>query len=137
MKVVYVAGPYRAPTEYGVAQNIRRAEELALRAWRAGAAVVCPHKNTAFLGGACADEVWLAGDLELLRRCDAVLCVPGWWGSRGAAGEVALARALGLPVFEEFGEFEEWLKGAAVTEAGMVRPGRAVGQDSDGASSSG
>jgi hypothetical protein len=109
MKVVYVAGPYRAATEYQVLLNIRKAEELALRVWRSGAACICPHKNTAFFGGAADDSVWLRGDLEIIRRCDAVVCVEGWQKSRGAIGEVELARELGIPVFERFEEFELWL----------------------------
>lgn len=74
MILVYIAGPYRAPTEWEVLGNIRRAEEVALRVWKAGAACICPHKNTAFFGGAAPDDVWLTGDLEMVRRCDAVVC---------------------------------------------------------------
>jgi hypothetical protein len=109
MKVVYVVGPYRAPSEYQVLLNIRRAEELALRVWRSGAACICPHKNTAFLGGAADDSVWLIGDLEIIRRCDAVVCVDGWKSSKGALGEVDLALKLNIPVFENFEEFSVWL----------------------------
>ena len=39
MKVVYVAGPYRADTEYEVLLNIQAAERLALQIWKAGAAL--------------------------------------------------------------------------------------------------
>jgi Domain of unknown function (DUF4406) len=109
MKVIYIAGPYRGPSEYQVLLNIRRAEEMALRVWRSGAACICPHKNTAFFGGAADDSVWLKGDLEIVRRCDAVVCVEGWNTSRGAIGEVELARQLGIPVFQSFEEFATWL----------------------------
>jgi hypothetical protein len=110
MKIVYIAGPYRAGSEYQVLQNIRRAEELAIRVWRSGAACICPHKNTAFFGGAAEDAVWLEGDLEIIRRCDAVVCTETWRMSRGAVGEVELARSLSIPVFEDFEEFLLWLK---------------------------
>jgi hypothetical protein len=109
MKLVYIAGPYRAATEWEIVQNIRRAEALALRVWQAGAACICPHKNTAFFGGAADVEVWLAGDLEMLRRCDAVICTSDWQLSIGATNEVAFARQLGMPVFETFEEFERWV----------------------------
>ena len=36
MKLVYVAGPYRCETEYGVLLNIQEAERLAMRVWLAG-----------------------------------------------------------------------------------------------------
>jgi hypothetical protein len=52
-----------------------------------------------YLSGAAPDEVWLEGDLELMRRCDAVLLVPGWKQSSGTVAEVTEARRMGLPVF--------------------------------------
>lgn len=107
-KVVYIAGPFRASSSWGIELNIRRAEELALLAWTAGFAVICPHANTRFYQGALPDEVWLDGDLEILRRCDAVLLVDGWEKSKGTAGEVAVAREEGIPVFEDIRELMEW-----------------------------
>src|SRR6266481_6218216 len=109
MKVVYIVGPYRASCEYEVLQNIRLAEELAVSVWRAGAACICPHKNTAFFGGAAEDAVWLKGDLEILRRCDAALCVKGWEKSIGATGEVELAKSENIPIFESLAELKRWL----------------------------
>jgi hypothetical protein len=110
MKLIYVAGPYRGNGEWQVSENIRRAEALALEVWRLGAACICPHKNTAFFGGSLPDHVWLDGDLEIVRRCDAILCVPGWERSVGSLGEVALARELGIPVFQSTGELKQWLE---------------------------
>ena len=117
MKLIYVAGPYRGASEWDVVQNIRRAEALALAVWKLGAACICPHKNTALFGGAAPDEVWLEGDLEMLRRCDAVICTPDWSRSAGAIGEVALARQMGIPVFETIEELEMWLSVSARKEA--------------------
>ena len=102
MKVVYVAGPYRDPRgEWYVLQNIREAEAVALELWRAGYAVVCPHKNTALLGGACggSEEVWLKGDLEIMRRCDFVVCTARWQESEGAKAEVKQALLWDMAVY--------------------------------------
>ncbi len=85
--VVYIAGPYRSDTEFGVLENIRHAEKYALKYWKLGYTVICPHKNTAFFGGAAPDEFWLEGDLELLRRSDIVVFIPGWENSGGAKAE--------------------------------------------------
>lgn len=104
MKVVYIAGPFRGPNHWEIEQNIRRAEALALEAWRAGFAVICPHTNTRFFDGAAADEVWLKGDLEILRRCDAVIMTPDWERSTGAAAERKEAMKEGIPVFYSVGE---------------------------------
>lgn len=120
MKVVYVAGPYRASTEYEVLLNIQAAERLALQVWQAGAACICPHKNTAFFGGAADDNVWLTGDLEIIRRCDALVCTSNWQSSIGAKGEVALAHSLGIPVFHGIKELQAWLASQAQEAASSV-----------------
>ena len=107
--VVYVAGPFRGPNAWAIEQNIRRAEELSLEVWRMGVAAICPHTNTRFFQGAADDSVWLDGDLEILRRCDAVLLVPGWENSSGTRAEVKEAEAQGIPVFKTLGELFSWV----------------------------
>ena len=99
MKLVYVAGKYRGPTIRAVVENIRAAEHVALELWRLGFAVICPQKNSALFDGACPDEVWLAGDLVMLERCDAVVMVPGWESSSGARAEKLHAHGRGIPVY--------------------------------------
>lgn len=99
MRVVYVAGPFRGANSWEMEQNIRRAEALALDAWRAGFAVICPHANTRFFQGAAEDDVWLLGDLAILKRCDALLLTPDWSRSTGARAEVEFAKAHKIPVF--------------------------------------
>ncbi len=42
MKIAYTAGSYRASTEYGLVQNIRKAEAVAIELWKMGYAVICP-----------------------------------------------------------------------------------------------
>jgi hypothetical protein len=104
MKIIYVAGPYRADTIRGMVENIRRAEVAALHLWKSGWAVICPHKNTELFDGHCADDVWLRGDLEILARCDAVYMVKGWENSEGAKAEHDLARSLGLTTIYQVSE---------------------------------
>ena len=99
MKVVYIAGPFRGSNSWEMEQNIRRAEALALEVWRLGAACICPHTNTRFFQGAADDAVWLDGDLEILRRCDAVLMVSGWERSSGSKAEREEAVKVHIPVF--------------------------------------
>lgn len=110
MKVVYVAGPFRGRNAWYLEQNVRRAESLAREAWLAGAAVICPHANTRFFHGSGPDSIYLEGDLEILRRCDAVLLTPDWESSTGARAEVLRARELGLKVLYDIKELEVWLK---------------------------
>ena len=101
MKVIYIAGKYRAKTERELVENIRRAEVAAIKLWQADWAVICPHMNTAHFGGLCDDKVFLDGDLEILSRCDAIYMLDGWCKSAGATAELCKARELGLEVLSE------------------------------------
>ena len=102
MKIIYVAGKYRGASDSEVHDNIEHARRAAIKLWREGYAVITPHLNTAFFGGSCPDETWLKGDLEILKRCDAIYLLSGWGSSQGAREELKLADSLGLEVlFEE------------------------------------
>lgn len=78
-----------------------------------GAACHCPHKNTAMFGGAATDEVWLNGDIEIMRRCDAVITVDGWEKSVGARVEVEIAQSLRIPVFHNLEALRAWLESSS------------------------
>lgn len=112
MKVVFLSGPFRAPTHWEVEQNIRAAEETALEVWRAGAACICPHCNTRHFDGVdgVEDSQWLEGYLAILEKCDALLLLPGWQDSRGAWAEAELARKLGIPTFDQVGTLRFYLE---------------------------
>lgn len=109
VKCVYVAGPFRGPTHWDVMRNVLRAEALNLDVWRLGAVGVCPHKNTENFDGLLTDSLWLAGTMEQLRRCDAMILVRGWRRSAGTRAEVAEATRLGIPVFQRLDELRAWL----------------------------
>ena len=96
-RLVYIAGPYRGRDSWEVERNIFRARELGAEAASRGFMPVIPHANTAHFAGA--DEFWLEGTLELMRRCDEVWVLPDWTRSSGTRGEVAEALRLGLPVY--------------------------------------
>jgi len=104
MKLAYTAGPYRASTTHGIVKNIRRAEAVALKYWKLGYAVICPHKNTALFDGEMPDATWLEGDIEILKRCDVIVMVLGWRKSVGACAELAVAIDNGLTVIYDSGE---------------------------------
>jgi nucleoside 2-deoxyribosyltransferase len=113
VKLIYVAGPFRAkpdPANQWVQwENIRRAAALALDVWGLGAACICPHLNTAFFEGAAPAETWLNGDIEMLKRCDAVLMTEDWQRSSGATAERDIAIEYGIPVFYDIAVLENWL----------------------------
>jgi hypothetical protein len=107
MKVIYIAGKYRGPTAWAIEQNIRVAEDVAALVIRAGHMPLTPHKNTAHMEGLADDDFFLAGTMELLRRCDALLCVGNWRDSAGARAEVEEARQCQIPVFGVGREFAD------------------------------
>lgn len=109
--LVYVAGPLG---KGDLVKNISRAHDAGIALLKAGLSVIVPHGscfwanqwiapmgNYALMpcvepkGIAHAD--WLAMDLEIVRRCDAVLRLEG--DSIGADMEVDEADRRGIPVF--------------------------------------
>lgn len=109
MRVIYIAGRFRGPSHWAIHENIRAAERVAFDVWALGAAALCPHLNTIHFQDALPDDVWLAGDLALLGRCDALMTVDNWRESQGARAEVAYAHAHGIPVFHALPALADWL----------------------------
>lgn len=88
MTLIYVAGAFTAKTKKQVRANIALARKAAEELWLEGFAVICPHLN-------CPEgfektigyEQLLAGDLEMIKRCDAVYFLKNWEKSSGARRE--------------------------------------------------
>ena len=95
----YIAGPFRGPDHWAIAEHVRAAERTALAAWALGLAAFCPHANTAHFQGALPDAVWLEGDIAWLRVAEVVIVLPYGDQSDGTIDEVREALACGLPVF--------------------------------------
>lgn len=102
---VYIAGPY---TKGDVVLNVRRAVEAADQVLKAGHAPYCPHL-THFWHYLCPGswEQWLALDKEWVKVCEALIRLDG--DSVGADREAALARSLGIPVFDSVESWTSYL----------------------------
>lgn len=100
--LVYIAGPFSAPTREGVEENIKAAESVGIVIAELGGMPVIPHCNTSHpdFEEAQGYQFWVAGTAKLMARCDAVVLVKGWETSKGATGERDLALQLGIPVRE-------------------------------------
>jgi len=96
--VVYVAGRFRAADGWKINENVFAAEKAGRAVAALGAMPLIPHSIGAHMAGTEDDSFWLTGTLELMRRCDVVLVLPGYQESQGTQGEIAEAQRIGLPV---------------------------------------
>jgi len=98
-KLIYVSGPYTAPTEEEINENIQRAEDIAVMLMRNGFDVITPHKNTAgYQQYEFTHERYLEQDINILSRCDAILMMNNWRKSKGACIEMEYARTENIPI---------------------------------------
>ena len=88
MPVVYIAGPFRGPTDWDRAENVRHAQRFGLAVARLGGMPLIPHANTAlFFGHGSEEDLWIPGTKRLAEVSDAMVMIPGWERSAGARGE--------------------------------------------------
>jgi hypothetical protein len=106
MKLIYIAGPYRATCALKTQRNIFAAENLGkqLTLQCPNYYPVIPHMNTALWGYDAGlinvpGQYYLDGTMEMMRRCDGVLVVPNYLRSQGTIAEIAEAERLGIPVY--------------------------------------
>lgn len=95
---VFIAGPL---THGDQAANVRAAMDAAQALMEAGLYPYLPHLSWfSHLASPQPYEEWLSLSLGWLKRCDAVLRLPGY--SPGAERECSMATFLGIPVFRDF-----------------------------------
>ncbi len=117
-KLIYVAGRYRGRTRAEVESNIQAAIFVGRLCAEKGWYPVIPHSNTAHFEALVDvnDEFYLEGTLELMRRCDAVVMVPGFGQSVGAMAEHDEAHKLFMTVYR----FPEHVPDMVVREVANV-----------------
>jgi hypothetical protein len=105
LPLVYVAGPHEKPD---MCVNTHNALLAANRIYDLCTPVV-PHLSHFWHTMSPKPwDVWMRFDLDYLRRCDALLRLPG--ASRGAEIEESAANMWGIPVFHTIPSLREWLK---------------------------
>lgn len=114
--LVYIAGPI---VKGDLRANIRQACDAAKQLMHVGIPVIVPHLSCyirqVYAGDGCLPEAipagttladWYGMDLVILRRCSALLRLPG--EGVGSDGEVAEARKHLIPVFFTIPELLAW-----------------------------
>ena len=101
--IVYVSAPYSADTEEGRLTNTINAIQAGIGVMQKGHYSLIPHLSH-FTDSYARDvmgvnftwEQWMAQDIALLEKCDAILYLAS---SKGADIELAKAKELGLQIF--------------------------------------
>lgn len=127
--LVYIAGAFGALSPAGHEENVHRAAAYRMPVAQLGCYPVCPHKNTESLGGptgfdpdAKQQTAWYEGSIQLLRRCDVLLLIPGWEASAGSKTEKAAAEGWGIPVVYSHAEGDLAQLKAWLFERSVVTP---------------
>lgn len=108
-KIVYIAGPLNGDVE----ENVKKAVEVSDMLARLRVGYFCPHfYGVEHFALGIPEEYWIEYGLEMLRRSDAVLLLPGWEDSKGTLAEVEEAVRKGIPVFgtEDIVRLMDYLK---------------------------
>jgi len=90
MTVVYLAGALRGNVIKKF-MNMRRAKRIAKELWLSQKIVYSPHLNSGWLDHPNTDLFILPANLEILRRCDMIMVMPGWENSSGTIAEIEFA----------------------------------------------
>lgn len=102
-KLVYVAGKFRGAENADVQRYIDVASWFRAPIAKTGCFPVCVHIGEGLamhdLNQENNGQWWVDATLEVLRRCDALVAVPGWHTSSGTFGEMQEALRLKIPVF--------------------------------------
>jgi len=108
--VVYISGPLTTDTINEWWANTMDAREYCMSLWRWGVTPICPHLNSLLMEGIATYEEFILGDLELVKRSDAVLMIGSWDNSKGAKQERDYALTIGKPVFTTMTDLFEWVE---------------------------
>ena len=104
MIVCYISGALTGDGKRSTLyDNMHRARECAIKYYKLGYAVICPHLNSYLMFGSISEKEIMGSDLELVRRSDIIVMLPNWEQSKGAKLEHELAVKLHKDiVYEQF-----------------------------------
>ena len=111
---LYVAGPLTADSDREHYENRNAAAMVAIRLWRKGHHVFCPHSNSGgylnMLRADVPDKAFRDFGLWMIQFFDGLVLVKGWEQSKGTRAEIKEAERLGIAVYENGDEVPESAK---------------------------
>jgi len=78
--------------------------------WILGVTPICPHLNSFLMEGVVSFEEFILGDLELVRRSNAVYMIGDWLNSKGAMQERKFAEFHNIPIFNTMTKLRWWMR---------------------------
>ena len=114
MKRIYCAGKYSGDNVLSVLQNIGRGEKIAASLFANGYAPFSPWADKDFCFKLPDHDFTVRQfydySIAWLEVSEAVFLVPGWEESAGTLKELEIAAGLGLPVFTNFKDLDNFFK---------------------------
>jgi hypothetical protein len=106
-QLIYISGPYSAPTVNQCEENTMKVIDIALEIHNKGHLAFVPHLShwhdlrAKSKGVIISWDYWMDIDLRLIKACDALFYVAS---SKGADLELEFAKTLGLPIYYSLDE---------------------------------
>ena len=99
---IFISGPY---SQGDVAQNVKKAMDLAGQLIDMGHSPFCPHLfHFLHINSPKEYSTWLNTDIEFLSVCDAMIRIQG--DSKGADVEEAFAKDNNIPIYHNISEIK-------------------------------
>lgn len=112
MRLIYISAPFSAGNNWDFEANVRKAEQVAKVIADNGGVPVSRHSLFKRFSGTITGSFWINAAVEVMKKCDAVVLLPGWNDSPGASYENTVARENGLQVFTTMAEVREFIGNA-------------------------
>jgi len=108
--IVLIAGPFHMPSYWERLPWIRIAEKMMLQLYAHNFIPMCPQAQHQNIDDQLPIDKVDSAVLHVMRRCDAIMVLPGWQNDPSTLALLKIAHALMIPKFFKFENLVEWSK---------------------------